>query len=104
MVAILPVEAIILNTNIALSKQPESRIRLFELTMLSPDVLGAVKKYESAGALKESVDYLEREGGQKTEEQFDWSAWIEKQEQRIGDKRWYEKNIMNMLYNSGINK
>ncbi len=94
---ILPVEAIILRTNIALAQRPESRIRLFELTMLSPDVLRAVKKYESAGALKESVDYLEREGDAKSEEQFDWKPWIERQEKRIADKKWYEKNVMNIL-------
>ena len=103
-VTILPVEAIILNTNIALAQRPESRIRLFELTMLSPDVLNAVKKYKATSVLKESVDYLEREGEVKVKEQFDWQPWIDKQEKRIADKRWYEKNLMNMFNNTGINK
>lgn len=96
-VTILPVEYLILNTNIALAKRPESRIRLFELTMLSPDVLTAVKKYQAAGVLKENVGYLGREGKEKTEDQFDWQPWIEKQEQRIVNKHWYEKNVINLF-------
>lgn len=96
-ITILPVECMILRTNIALAKRPESRIRLFELTMLSPDVLKTVKRYEAAGELEESVDYLEREGEVKPEDQFDWQPWIERQEKRILDKRWYEKTLMNLF-------
>ena len=96
-ITVFPVEQFIMRTNVALSKLENSRIRLFELTMLSPDVLSLVKRYENEGALKEKLYYLEREGKEKSEEDFDWAPWIEKQEKRIADKKWYEKNIMNYL-------
>ncbi|MFH1822636.1 MAG: DUF4153 domain-containing protein [Patescibacteria group bacterium] len=96
-ITILPVEQFILRTNVALSKKQNSRVRLFELTMLSPDVLSLVKKYQSEGVLKEKADYLERENEQKSKEDFDWGPWIEKQEKRIADKKWYEKNLINLI-------
>ncbi|MFH1427067.1 MAG: DUF4153 domain-containing protein [Patescibacteria group bacterium] len=96
-ITILPVEQFILRANVALSEKQNSRIRLFELTMLSPDVLSLVKKYQSEGALKEKADYLKRESEQKFEEDFDWGPWIEKQEKRIADKKWYEKNLINLI-------
>jgi hypothetical protein len=94
-----PVEQFILRTNVALkSNIEESRIRLFELTMLSPDVLSLVKEYEQQGLLKENAGYLAREKEVKSEKQFDWEPWIERQEKTISDKVWYEKNLMNVVY------
>jgi hypothetical protein len=94
-----PVEQFILRTNVALkSNIEESRIRLFELTMLSPDVLSLVKEYEQQGLLKENAGYLAREKEVKSEKQFDWEPWIEQQEKTISDKVWYEKNLMNVVY------
>ena len=43
--------------------------------MLSPDILTQIKKYKEEGKLIE---------------EFDWNPWIEKQEKRIQDKKWYE--------------
>jgi hypothetical protein len=97
-VAIMPVEQFILRTNVALSEVRESRIRLFELTMLSPDVLSLVKEYEQRGLLKEDVGYLSREKENKSKEQFDWNPWINRQERDILNKSWYEKNLMNVMY------
>ena len=97
-VAIFPVEQFILRTNLALTKIKESRIRLFEMTMLSPDVLSLVKKYEQQGLLKENTGYLSREKENKNNEDFDWNPWIERQEKIISDKVWYEKNLMNIMY------
>ena len=96
-VAVLPVEQFVLRANVALSKIPESKIRLFELTMLSPDVLSLVERYNRQGALKENAGYLARENEVKSEESFDWNPWIDKQRQRLADKKWYEKNIMNFM-------
>ncbi|MFA4872643.1 MAG: DUF4153 domain-containing protein [Patescibacteria group bacterium] len=96
-VTVLPVEQFILRANVALSGIENSRIRLYELTMLSPDVLSLVKRYEQQGALKEKADYLEREGKNKSEEAFDWTPWIERQEKRVAEKVWYEMNIMNLM-------
>ena len=95
-VSILPVEQFILRTNVALSYLEESRIRLFELTMLSPDVLALVKEYQQQGVLEEKVDYLAQEGTNKSEEDFDWNPWIERQEKVVSDKVWYERNLMNI--------
>jgi hypothetical protein len=99
--AIFPVEQFILRTNVALSKLSESRIRLFELTMLSPDVLALVKNYQQQGVLQEKIPYFPHEGSGKPENNFDWTPWIKKQEKRVAEKKWYEYNLMNLIY---INK
>ena len=96
-ITVFPVEQFILRANVALSGIENSRIRLFELTMLSPDVLGAVKKYSSAGLLKENAGYLERENSDNSNDEFDWQPWIDQQEKRLSDKKWYERNIMNLF-------
>jgi len=75
-ITVLPIEQFILHANVNLSKRSESRIHLFELTMLSTDVLSSVKKYKSEGVLKD-----------------DWQPWILKQEKRLAEKRWYEYNF-----------
>jgi hypothetical protein len=75
-VTVLPVEQFILRSNIALAKRPESRIHLHELTMLSSDVLDLVKRYRGEGKLAE-----------------DWQSWIDQQEKRLAEKRWYEFNF-----------
>jgi len=98
LVTVFPVEQFILRANVALSQLKESRIRLYELTMLSPDVLGLVKKYQAQGLLKETNNYLAREDAAKSEEEFDWTPWIERQEKIVKDKKWYEKNIINFIY------
>lgn len=95
LVSIFPVEQFILRSNVALSQREGSRIRLFELTMLSPDVLGLIKQYQKTGVLDEKADYLDREDNLDESERFDWGPWIEKQEKLLVDKKWYEKNIAN---------
>jgi hypothetical protein len=97
-VTIFPVEQFILRTNIAMSNIKESRIRLFEMTMLSPDALSLVKEYQQQGLLKENTGYLSREKENKDIEDFDWNPWIERQEKIISDKIWYEKNLMNVIH------
>ncbi len=95
---VFPVEQFILRSNVALSHRENSRIRLFELTMLSPDVLLLVKNYQRQGVLEEKIGYLEREGVVKSEEEFSWSPWIERQEKIVSEKKWYELNLMNIKY------
>jgi hypothetical protein len=97
-VAVFPVEQFILRTNIALAERNDSRIRLFEMKMLSSDVLGTIKKYNQNGRLQENVAYLSNVGDQASvAELLDWNPWIEKQEKLIADKKWYEYNLMNVL-------
>ena len=103
-VTVFPVEQFILRTNVALSDIEDSRIRLFELTMLSPDVLSLVKEYKEEGLLKENIRYLSREEGDEANEEFDWNPWIERQEKIILDKIWYEKNLMNIIYENNYDK
>ena len=83
LLTVLPVEQFILRGNVALSKSTESRINLPELTMLSPDVLSLVKKYQK----QEILD----------KQEFDWQPWIDRQEKLITDKSWYEMNLSNLF-------
>lgn len=92
-ITVFPIEQFILRSNIALAKRPESRIRLYEMTMLSSDVLDLVKKYRSEGLLEEKAGYLDRENKENTDKKFDWQAWIDEQEKRLAEKRWYEYNF-----------
>src|SRR3989344_2769408 len=77
LISIFPVELFILKSNMALVAKPGSKIQLFEMTMLSPDVLSQIKKYKTEGKLEED----------------DWNPWIEKQEKIIQDKKWYEATL-----------
>jgi len=77
LVSIFPVELFVLKSNMALVKRPDSKIKISEMTMLSPDVLTQVKKYKEKGKLGEG----------------DWITWIAKQEKRIQDKKWYESTL-----------
>ena len=77
LISIFPVELFILKSNMALVEKPGSKIKLFEMTMLSPDVLSQIKKYKTEGKLEED----------------DWNPWIEKQEKIIQDKKWYEATL-----------
>lgn len=95
---VLPVEQIVLRSNVALAQREGSQIRLYELTMLSADVLGTVRDLDSRGLLKETEEALEREQVFFLQRpQSDWSGWIESQEKRIASKRWYEYNLSNLL-------
>lgn len=69
----------------ALVSKPDSKIQLFEMTMLSPDVLTQIKKYKEEGKLDEK--------------ERDWNPWIEKQEKRIQDKKWYEATLSSIRAN-----
>ena len=75
LISLFPVELFILRSNMALVTRLDSKINLFEMTMLSPDVLTQIKKY------------------QEEEKMGDWNPWIEKQEKRIRDKKWYEYTL-----------
>ena len=97
LVALFPVEQFILKANVVLKEKPNSQIRLFEMTMLSPDVLAQIKDYQRAGVLEESKDYLNRESGRNPDEQFDWNPWIEEQEKILAEKKWYETTVSGWL-------
>ena len=75
LISVFPVELFILKSNMTLVTKQDSKIRLSEMTMLSPDVLAQIKKYKEKGELKGESD---------------WNPWVTKQEKRIQDKKWYE--------------
>ena len=78
--SIAPIEQFILRANLKLAERPGSRVKLYEMTMLSGDVLGSVmdKKDEARFA--------------------DWGDWIEARKKEINDKNWYELSAMNIVY------
>lgn len=94
LVSVFPVEQFILRANVRLVRRTDTQIRLFEMTMLSGDVLETIKGYRAQGRLDERRDYLSREAGGSPDEQFDWSPWITEQEQRLKHKKWYEKSLL----------
>ena len=73
-VTILPIEQFIFRTNIQLSRISQSRIRLSEMRMLSPDVLALAEYYGSLG-----------------------EPWVAEQKKNLADKKWYELNLMNIF-------
>ncbi len=101
--AVMPVEQIILRSNVALSQREGSNIRLFELTMLSPDVLGLVRTYQREGLLEEESGYFEREVVHQESKtappkaRFDWNPWIADRSRIVAEKAWYELNLTNLL-------
>ncbi len=93
LISIFPVEFFILKSNMALVAKSDSKIHLFEMAMLSSDVLPQIKKYKEEGKLKEEVEYIfEQPNGEigRAKKERDWNPWIAKQEKRIQDKKWYE--------------
>lgn len=98
LVAILPVEQFIIRENTALVKLKNSQIRLYEMTMLSPDVLFLVKKYQTNGLLEERAGVIYRENTDNQSKKFDWNPWIKEQEDIVLSKPWYELNLSNILY------
>ena len=113
LLTLLPVEQFILRTNVALSQLQDSHVRLAELTMLSPDVLDQVREYQKEDKLKEvnmerfflssptnDPTLLERDMNYAAE---GWDRWIERQEDVISSKAWYETNVMDWLMVSDRN-
>lgn len=97
LLSVFPVEQLILRANVALSGLEGSRIRLFELTMLSPDALASVKEYQKNGLLKERTSYLSRGNGELADNEPDWGPWIKRQETKISNKLWHEKTLSNLI-------
>lgn len=71
---ILPVEQIIFRSNLALLEMPGSRIRMYELRMLSADV------YDLA------IDEIEKNPSR-------WAMWKEDKAIKLNEKSWYEMTL-----------
>jgi len=77
---VFPVEQFIMRANMALAARPDSRIELFEMTMLSSDVLGYVEKRSNDPRFKE------------------WGEWIERTREQLAQKSWYEATVSDVVY------
>ena len=100
---VLPVEQFILRANVALAHLPDSRIRIYELTMLSPDVLGTVRRFRDEGKLDE-VNPAYARGLENAPEEVreeiehpDWQPWIDRAQERVDRKTWYEKTLSDLV-------
>ncbi len=86
LVGVFPVEQFIVHSNVALAKHDDTRIILFEMNMLSPDVLKTITTYHKAGLLTENSQKI-----------FDWNPWIEEQQEKLARKKWYEMTLSSVL-------
>lgn len=82
-VSLLPVEQIVLRTNISLytSQRAKSEINLGDMTMLSSDVYGLVIKNRERLGLKDSF----------------WNRWIDGAAGTLREKEWYEMNLSALI-------
>lgn len=78
--SVFPTEQVIIKSNVGLAARPGSHINLSELRMLSADVLGFVK-VNSDIYFKDEV----------------WVEWMQKRQDTVEAKKWYELNISNIL-------
>ena len=82
LIAVMPVEQFIFRANNALHTKEDSRINMYEMTMLSSDVLCLAEKSQI-----------------ENPELFDgWDSWVEKKRNDIDEKKWYEMNVSNIFY------
>ncbi len=81
--AVLPAEHIIIRSNLALSQKQDSRIELYEMTMLSTDVLGYVEK---------RLDDPRFEN---------WNNWVEDRKEEVAEKSWFEWSVSDVWYKLG---
>ena len=100
---VLPVEQCILRSNVALAHLEGSHVRIYELTMLSPDVLGTVKNFQAEGRLEEvNPAYIESERQRLSEtgkadgtgSGSNWQPWIQARKAGIESKKWYERTLV----------
>jgi len=78
--AIFPIDQFIMRTNLKLAEKSGSRIALFEMTMLSSDVLGYVED-------------------RKDDPRFEgWGRWLKNRRDRSMERTWYEMSVSDVVY------
>ncbi|MDP3995489.1 MAG: DUF4173 domain-containing protein, partial [bacterium] len=80
---LFPIEQFIMRANLALSERPDSRIENYEMTMLSTDVLGYVEERRDDPRFAE------------------WGEWIERNQEQVAKKAWYELTVSDIAYKAG---
>jgi len=110
-IAVFPAEEFILRANLALAKREDTRINLYELKMLSPDVYNLVKEKKDAelnkvnrNAVKKNLKQKGMETGYVNDEKNidkeinnEWQAWLEEKNAILSEKKWYEKTLTDLL-------
>lgn len=93
-VTIIPAEQFIARANVYLSKRHDSRINLYELSMLSADVLNYIKDHKNT-----DLAYSQNQDPQDVNnlEPIDWNPWIKEKEDMVENKKWYEMNLSNAI-------
>ena len=91
-VAIIPVDKIILEANIALSEREESRYGIVQVANLSTDVFSGVDTLIEECNSEDSVNPSRWPNLCKT-----WSVWAEKQKHVVRKKEWHEHNLGTLL-------
>ena len=85
---ILPIEKIILNTNVQLAESNDTRINLIHLQALSVDVLKDIQELREENAT--DSQFL-------TNNDLAWNSWLIKKKQYDCTRAWYEKNLSLVL-------
>jgi len=93
-VTILPVERFVIQSNVALAELSKSRIKLYELTMLSNDVLGYVE--ENKDYFYQTENYSDINDVKKYDT---WALWVFNQNKILREKKFYEMNLSNIFQN-----
>ena len=86
-VSVFPAEHFIFYTNKALAQRPSSKVRLYELQMLSSDVLNTVEKHGEL--LEKDLNYYDA---------YDqiWKDWHTRRTLRLDERKWYEKTLLHL--------
>lgn len=93
--AVFPVEQFVWRANVALTRLPGSHIRLYELTMLSSDVLGAVQARLADGTLLANERATNKNIGKQsdTEVLYGWENWTTRRENEVLTKKWHQMTV-----------
>jgi len=86
-ITMVPVEKVILSSNVVLAKLPNSRINLNHLQALSVDVLNDVRL--TTGFSTQKLNHLHIHNN----DSGSWEGWLQNKSQIDCRRNWYEKNI-----------
>jgi hypothetical protein len=97
--AVFPTEQFIWRANVALAGLPGSHVRLYELTMLSTDVLGPVQEsFDDGTLLTNGRATIQNSAGRSDEQIMDgWRGWIEGSREELTQKSWHQMNLSDVF-------
>jgi hypothetical protein len=97
--AVFPVEQFVWRANVALTKLPGSHIRLYELSMLSSDVLGAVQDRLADGTLLANERATNKNIGQLSDMEvtYNWETWLTRRQNEVLTKKWHQMTVSDVF-------